>query len=90
MIQVKHLFQAYHGMWMLLAVFVIVYGVQLGDGDPLHPTLRKLGPGATIVLGFHAFFGANRRRRGDGIGPIQTLLEGRTNALPPTRETTNA
>ena len=83
MIQVKHAFQVYHFGWMVLAIVVLTYGVQLArDEAQLDPTLRKYGPYATIAVGFHAFYHANRRRSGRGIGPIQALLEGREDALP--------
>ena len=90
MIKVKHAFQAYHFAWMLLAVVVIAYGVQLGNGEMLHPMLRRIGPYATIVLGFHAFFHANRRRSGRGIGPIQALMEGGADVPPRSEESTHA
>jgi hypothetical protein len=91
MIKVKHAFQAYHLGWMLLAFAVMLYGIGLARGDArLGPTLRELGPYATIVVGFHAFFHANRRRSGRGIGPIQALLEGREDVLPRSEERTHA
>ena len=91
MIKVKHAFQAYHLGWMLLAFAVMLYGIGLArDEALLGPTLRELGPYATIAVGFQAFLHANRRRSGRSIGPIQALLEGRGDARPRSEESTHA